>query len=65
MIIELRYALQLETSWCKTINRFNIKKGAITTMVYVISKDGQPLMPIRRNGKARRLLNKGRARVCP
>lgn len=32
-------------------------------MVYVISKDGQPLMPIRRNGKARRLLNEGRARV--
>ena len=32
-------------------------------MVYVISKDGQPLMPIRRNGKARRLLNKGKARV--
>lgn len=32
-------------------------------MVYVISKDGQPLMPISRNGKARRLLNKGKARV--
>lgn len=32
-------------------------------MVYVISRDGQPLMPIRRNGKARRLLNEGKARV--
>lgn len=32
-------------------------------MVYVIGKDGKPLMPIRRHGKVRRLLNSGRAKV--
>ena len=32
-------------------------------MVYVLSKDGQPLMPICRHGKVRRLLNSKRARV--
>lgn len=32
-------------------------------MVYVLSKDGQPLMPIRRHGKARRLLKENRAKV--
>lgn len=32
-------------------------------MVYVISKDGQPLMPIRRHGKARRLLKERKAKV--
>ena len=32
-------------------------------MVYVISKDGQPLMPIRRHGKVRRLLKEGKAKV--
>lgn len=33
------------------------------TMVYVISKDGQPLMPIRRHGKVRRLLKENKAKV--
>lgn len=32
-------------------------------MVYVISKDEQPLMPMRRHGKVRRLLNSKRAKV--
>lgn len=32
-------------------------------MVYVLSKDGQPLIPIRRHGKVRRLLNLKRAKV--
>lgn len=32
-------------------------------MVYVISKDGQPLMPIRRHGKARRLLKERKAKI--
>lgn len=37
-------------------------------MVYVISKNGQPLMPTGRHGKVRRLLKSGRAKVlkrCP
>lgn len=37
-------------------------------MVYVISKDGHPLMPTKRHGKARRLLKEGKAKVvkrCP
>ena len=37
-------------------------------MVYVISKDGQPLMPTTRHGKIRHLLKDGRAKVirrCP
>ena len=37
-------------------------------MVYVISKDGQPLMPTKRHGKVRRLLKSGKAKVtkrCP
>ena len=36
--------------------------------VYVISKDGQPLMPTARFGKVRRLLNSKKAKVvkrCP
>lgn len=32
-------------------------------MVYVLSIDKQPLMPIRRHGKVRRLLKEGKARV--
>ena len=32
-------------------------------MVNVISKDGQPLMPIRRHGKVRRLLKNKKAKV--
>ena len=32
-------------------------------MVYVLSSDGQPLMPIRRHGKVRRLLNSKKAKV--
>ena len=37
-------------------------------MVYVISKDGQPLMPTARHGKVRHLLKRGKAKVikrCP
>ena len=37
-------------------------------MVYVISQDGQPLMPTDRHGKVRRLLKSGKAKVvkrCP
>ena len=37
-------------------------------MVYVISKDGQPLMPTARHGKVRHLLNTGLAKIvkrCP
>ena len=37
-------------------------------MVYVISKDGHPLMPSRRHGKIRRLLKENKAKVirrCP
>lgn len=36
--------------------------------VYVISKDGQPLMPTQRFGKVRRLLKENKAKVikrCP
>lgn len=32
-------------------------------MVYVLSLDGQPLMPIRRHGKVRKLLNLGKVKV--
>jgi len=32
-------------------------------MVYVLNKDGQPLMPTRRHGKVRHLLEDGRAKV--
>ena len=31
-------------------------------MVYVLSLDGQPLMPIRRHGKVRKLLNSKKVR---
>lgn len=37
-------------------------------MVYVLSKDGQPLMPTNRHGKVRHLLKDGKAKVfkrCP
>lgn len=37
-------------------------------MVYVIDKNGQPLMPTKRHGKVKHLLNEGRAKVvkrCP
>lgn len=37
-------------------------------MVYVISKNGQPLMPTDRHGKVRRMLKAGQAKVlnrCP
>ena len=37
-------------------------------MVYVLDKDGQPLMPTTRHGKVRRMLKEGKARVihrCP
>ena len=32
-------------------------------VVYVLNQNGQPLMPIRRCGKVRRLLNSGKAKV--
>ena len=37
-------------------------------MVYVIDKNGQPLMPTTRHGKVRRMLKSGQAKVikrCP
>lgn len=37
-------------------------------MVYVLGKDGQPLMPTNRHGKVRRLLKSGKAKIvrkCP
>ena len=37
-------------------------------MVYVLNKDGQPLMPTNRHGKVKHLLKDGKARVvqkCP
>lgn len=37
-------------------------------MVYVLNKDGQPIMPTTRYGKVRRLLKQGKAKVvnrCP
>lgn len=40
----------------------------MTVLIYVLSKDGQPLMPTDRCGKVRRLLKDGKARVvkrCP
>ncbi|MEJ5230350.1 MAG: RNA-guided endonuclease IscB, partial [Pseudothermotoga sp.] len=37
--------------------------GGLHHMVYVISKEGKPLMPTRRHGKVRRLLKQGLARV--
>ena len=38
-------------------------KGGLPHMVYVISKDGKPLMPTKRHGKVRRLLKQGLAKV--
>jgi hypothetical protein len=32
-------------------------------MVYVLSKEGKPLMPTERHGKVRRMLKEGKARV--
>ena len=32
-------------------------------MVYVLNKDGQPLMPTQRHGKVRRMLKNGQAKV--
>lgn len=43
------------------------KKGTFV-MVYVLNKDGQPLMPTNRHGKVRHLLKSGKAKVvkrCP
>ena len=37
-------------------------------MVYVLAKDGQPLMPTERHGKVRRMLKSGEAKAvrrCP
>ena len=44
-----------------------LKKG-VPFMVYVINKDGSPLMPTKRYGKVRRMLKSGKAKVinrCP
>ena len=46
----------------------NLGKGVSFRMVYVINKDGQPLMPMERHGKVRRLLRDKKAKVvrrCP
>ena len=32
-------------------------------MVYVLNKDGEPLMPTERHGKVRRMLKEGKAKV--
>lgn len=51
-----------------SIEPANLKKGAGRLMVYVISKDGQPLMPTERCGKVYRLLRSRKAKVikrCP
>ena len=45
-----------------------MEKKGVSCMVYVISKDGQPLMPTARHGKVRHLLERGKAKVikrCP
>ena len=45
-----------------------IQKERSTYMVYVLSQNGQPLMPTIRHGKVRRLLKEGKANVvkkCP
>ena len=44
------------------------KERSSAMLVYVINRDGQPLMPTERCGKVRRLLRDGKARVvkrCP
>lgn len=46
----------------------HLKEGAADMFVYVISKDGQPLMPTSRRGKVRRMLRTKQAEVvrrCP
>src|SRR5574344_398443 len=46
---------------------FTFQKG-VPVMVYVLNKDGQPLMPTNRHGKVKHLLKDGKARVvqkCP
>ena len=50
------------------IKHVNPKKGAAEMLVYVLSKTGQPLMPMKRCGKVRRLLKEKKAKVvkrCP
>ena len=45
-----------------------LRKEPLSMLVYVLNKDGQPLMPTGRNGKVRRLLNSRKAKVikrCP
>src|SRR5574344_2877853 len=46
---------------------FTFQKG-VPVMVYVLNKDGQPLMPTNRHGKVKHLLKDGKAKVikkCP
>lgn len=40
-----------------------MKKGEMNTMVYVLDYNGTPLMPTKRHGKVRRMLNNGEAKV--
>ena len=50
------------------LQRLRINRKECFVMVYVISKNGQPLMPTTRHGKVRRLLKEGLAEVikrCP
>jgi len=50
-----------------SIKHINKRKECLF-MVYVLNKDGQPLMPTSRHGKVRRLLKSGQAKVikrCP
>lgn len=51
-----------------SIKRINLRKESYSAMVYILDKNGQPLMPSRRYGKVRRLLNTNKAIVvkrCP
>lgn len=44
------------------------QKGVSINMVYVLNKNGQPLMPTNRHGKVKHLLKDGKAKVvrrCP
>ena len=51
-----------------SIKSANLLRKEQASMVYVISNNGQPLMPTERHGKVRRLLKEGKAKVvkrCP
>lgn len=68
LVTDYRYALRPCKSLLTALNLQILQKGAITIMVYIISKDGQPLMPTKRSGKVYRLLKTKQAKVvrrCP